>query len=71
MAAGLCLLARVVGTSRFYAYAALALFIFLGGEYFAIDLPISVSLLAAVMLLGGLLVLFQFLTTRLDISSSG
>ena len=55
------LVARVLGHARFLAYAVLSLFIFGGGHVLAVGVPLSVILLASIMLLTGSLVLARFL----------
>jgi MFS family permease len=60
-ASSLLLLARLLSHARFLAYAALSLFIFGGGHVLAVSVPLSVILLASIMLLSGSLVLIRFL----------
>jgi hypothetical protein len=55
------LIALATGVKRLYAYAALAVIAFAGGYWFNLDFPLLFTVLGAVILLSGIVVLVRFL----------
>ena len=55
------LIALATGVKRLYAYAALAVIAFAGGYWFNLNFPLLFTVLGAVILLAGMVVLVQFL----------
>jgi hypothetical protein len=55
------LIALATGVKRLYAYAALAVIAFAGGYWFNLDFPLLFTVLGAVIVLSGMVVLVQFL----------
>jgi hypothetical protein len=54
------LIALATGVKRLYAYAALAVIAFAGGYWFNLDFPLLFTVLGAVILLSGIVVLLRF-----------
>jgi hypothetical protein len=55
------LIALATGVKRLYAYAALAVIAFVGGYWFNLNFPLVFTVLGAVILLSGMVVLVRFL----------
>jgi hypothetical protein len=55
------LIALATGVKRLYAYAALAVITFAGGYWFNLNFPLLFTVLGAVMVLSGIVVLVQFM----------
>jgi hypothetical protein len=55
------LIALATGVKRLYAYAALAVIAFAGGYWFNLNFPLLFTVLGAVIVLSGIVVLVQFL----------
>ena len=55
------LIALATGVKRLYAYAALAVIAFAGGYWFNLDFPLLFTVLGAVIVLAGMVVLVRFL----------
>ena len=55
------LIALATGVKRLYAYAALAVIAFAGGYWFSLNFPLVFTVLGAVIVLSGIVVLVQFL----------
>jgi hypothetical protein len=55
------LIALATGVKRLYAYAALAVIAFAGGYWFNLDFPLLFTVLGAVIVLSGIVVLVQFM----------
>jgi len=55
------LIALATGVKRLYAYAALAVIAFAGGYWFNLDFPLLFTVLGAVIVLSGMVVLVRFL----------